>query len=207
MPAEVEIEGKSGGFQLPWAPDYTRTVTFGRQSGVIPLALDFVSGQGRHDSNSYTQQMMLRNWAMSRLHDVRPSTMYPKSAALARQYEQALFDFGYGQAALVTHHNYWEEQPFLAIDDERVKWLVLTANDASAHPRALLLLQSYSRTDTIALPLAYPGAEAMRDIETGDIIRFAEGRATVALPAPFGTRLFIIAHEYAIPPPPAGANE
>ncbi len=139
VPPEVSIEGKKGGYQLPWPPDYTRTVTFGRQVGVIPTALDFVSGHGRHEAGTYPPEIMLRDWAMRRIHDIRPGADYMKSAALAREYEAILQAFGYGSTALttggqpvVTVHNYWEEKPFVTVGDDRVKWLALTRVPASA---------------------------------------------------------------------------
>ena len=237
VPAEVET-GKKGeaskakpqGYQLPWSPDYTRTVTFGRQVGAIPLGLDFVSGHGRHESNDYTPEMMLRDWAMRRIHDIRPGVMYTKSAAQAREFEKTLLEFGYGKPEQVEHHNYWGEKPFVTISDDRIKWLALTRCQLSGvrcqeaktaagpvlkpetrnpkppsspptplpEPRTLNpdtftglhLLQSYSRTDAVTVTVAFPGAATLTDVQTNECIAAPGGKALIAMPANFATRLF-----------------
>ena len=200
VPAEVVIEKKGAndnlklkGYQLPWPPDYTRTVTFGRQTGTIPLALDFVSGHLRHDAGKYTSEMLLRNWAMCRIHDIRSHQPWPKNALQVRQYDKVFTDFGYGKLDQVEHHNYWVEKPFVTVNDDRIKWMALT-KIAKSEPFGLLLLQSYSRTETIIVPLVFPGAAALMDIETKEIILTQEGKAQIAMPANFATRMFLVAH-------------
>ncbi|MFA6292318.1 MAG: hypothetical protein WC637_11080, partial [Victivallales bacterium] len=239
VPPEVVIgkkdeksKAKPEAFQLPWPPDYTRTVTFGRQVGTIPLALDFVSGHGRHVSNEYTPQMMLRDWAMRRIHDIRKGADYMKSAALAKDHEKCLIDFGYGKLDQVTHHNYWAEKPFVSVDDDRIKWLALekkgpekvsgvrvqkekavpigTSEQKSdtLHPPArrsspgeggtpdtsfgLLLLQSYSRTEAVNVTVTFPGATVFQDFQTKEIIPAPGGKARIAMPANFATRMFLV---------------
>ncbi|MEI6425231.1 MAG: hypothetical protein WCP55_23680, partial [Lentisphaerota bacterium] len=223
---------KPQGYQLPWPPDYTRTVTFGRQSGTIPLVLDLVSGHLRHDADQYTTQMMLRDWAMRRIHDIRKGGDYMKSANLAKEYENCLIDFGYGKLDQVTHHNYWAEKPFVSVDDDRVKWLALEKKVAekvsgvsvqnekamntgnpeqktdTRHPPArrsspgeggtpdisfgLLLLQSYSRTEAVNVAVTFPGAAVFQDVETKEIIPAPGGKAQIAMPANFATRMFLV---------------
>ncbi len=185
-----EVATQKGGFQLPWPPDYTRIVTAGRQVGAVPLALDFVSGQLRHDCAGYTPAMMLREWGMCRVHDVRPSTHlgWVASAALARKHDAAMREFGYGRAG-IAHHNYWDENPHVHVADPRVKWLALVQKDDDA-PAGMLLLQSYERQESVSCDVRFPHATAFTDVETGEDIKAADGVARITVPAPFGTRLF-----------------
>jgi hypothetical protein len=189
-----EVAALKEAFQLPWAPDYTRTVTFGRQVGAIPVALDFVSGHARHHMNEYTPAIMLRNWAMCRIHDVRGALLWPKTAARARLYDAAMKAFGYGDEALNAHHNYWVEKPLLDSADPGVKWLAMTRREAVAagKPSAMILLQSYNRTEAIHTRIGRLPVKTgvLRDIESGEEIPVTDGIATVDLSAPYGTRLF-----------------
>jgi len=178
------------GFQLPWSPDYMRTVTFGRQVGVIPLALDFVSGHGRHYAKQFTPQMMLRDWAMRRIHDIRPGTMWSPSAVLSRAYEKVLNDFGYGRIDRVDHHNYWANSPYVRVNDQRVRWLALTRRDKTVDPFGLLLLQSYARHESVTVDVTFPGADSFVDIQSGERIATSAGRASIQMSENFGTRLF-----------------
>ncbi len=189
-----EVEGLKGGFQLPWPPDYTRTVTFGRQVGAIPVGLDFVSGHGRHHANEYTQEMMLRNWALCRIHDIRGFWLWPKTAARSRLYNDAMEAFGYGDLARNEHHSYWAEEPLIDVSRPDVKWQALTRREvvAPGQPAALLLLQSYNRTEAVEVTVSrLPLVEGiLRDIERDEAIPVRGASATVPLPAPYGTRLF-----------------
>ncbi len=189
--AAREEKARRAGYQLPWPPDYTRTVTFGRQVGAIPLALDFVSGHSRHHGPDYTPAMVLRNWAMRRLHDIRAGALYYKSAARARDYEALLLGFGYGDADRVAESNYWEPDPAVRVGDPRIKWMALTRRDPGADPFGLLLLQSYTRADAVTAQVTLPGAAALVDVETRERIAVAGDRAAVTMPANFSTRMFL----------------
>ena len=188
----AEVEGMKGGYRLPWPPDYTRAVTFGRQVGTIPLALNFVSGHSRHKSNEFTPEMMLRNWAMCRIHGIRPQRLWAKPSVLAREYEKALKEFGYGDIDRIDHHNYWAEDPFFSVSDDRIKWLALTPHTRHATPETmgLVLLQSYSRTEAVTATVKFPGATAFEDIRTGETLEATDGHAQIRLPENFGTRMF-----------------
>ena len=188
-----EVATQKGGFQLPWLPDYTRIVTSGRMVGAVPLALDFVSGQLRHDCAGYTPAMMLREWGMCRVHDVRPSTHldWVGSAAVARKHDAAMREFGYGRAD-VRHVNYWDENPPVHVADPRVKWLALDRKDGDAFP-GMLLLQSYERQESVACDVRFPRATVFTDIDTGEEIPASDDTARITVPAPFGTRLFRVA--------------
>ena len=199
VPAEVVVVKKDGtantkpdGYQLPWPPDYTRTVTFGRQVGAIPIGLDFVSGHNRHAADQYTPEMMLRDWAMCRIHDIRGCPMSPKSAVIARQYDKVFSDFIGGEPEKVHYHNYWTEKPFVQVSDDRVKWIALSRTLKSETADGLLLLQSYSRTEALTIAVTYPEATAFRDVATGEMVPITDGRARILMPANFGTRMFLV---------------
>jgi len=185
-----EVDGQKGGFQLPWPPEYTRIMTAGRQVGTVPLALDFVSGNLRHDCDRYTPRMMLREWGMCRVHDVRASSHldWVGSAALARTYDAAMREFGYGRPG-VEHRNYWDDATPVRVSDPRVKWLALE-RAGEGGPAGMLLLQSYERTEPIACEVMFPAAKELVDVETMETIPAVAGTARVTLPAPYGTRLF-----------------
>ncbi|MEI6425664.1 MAG: hypothetical protein WCP55_25850, partial [Lentisphaerota bacterium] len=60
---------------------------------------------------------------------------------------------------------------------------------------ALLLLQSYSRTEAIKVPVTFPGAVRMTDVETREVIPASGGRIQIDMPANFGTRMFLVEGE------------
>jgi hypothetical protein len=197
VPAEVVVVKKDGttntkpdGYQLPWPPEYTRAVTFGRQVGAIPIGLDFVSGHNRHAADQYTPEMMLRDWAMCRIHDIRGCPMFPKSAVLARQFDKVYSDFIGIEPGKVEYHNYWTEKLFVQVSDDRVKWMALSRTVKSEATEGLLLLQSYSRTEAITVDVLFPEAAAFKDIATGEVIPVERGRAKIVMPANFSTRMF-----------------
>lgn len=191
----AEVEGQQGGFQLPWPPDYTRIVTAGRQAGAVPLALDFVSGNLRHDCDRYTPRMMLREWGMCRVHDVRPSDAFDwvGTAALARTYDAVMREFGYGREGVV-HHIYWDDSAAVKVADPRVKWLALERSGENGRA-GMLLLQGYERGEEIACEVVFPGAAAFEDVETKETIPATAGTARITVPAPYGTRLFRVTLE------------
>jgi len=193
VPAEPGVPDPKGeGYQLPWPADYLRAVTFGRQCGTIPLTLDFASGHSRHPSGSFSPELLLRNWTMSRIHDIRVPYLWVKPAHLARKAEAALQDFGYGTNAVVEH-NYWAESPFVGVDDERVKWMALVKKQKDAKAFGLLLLQSYSRTDAVKTRVRFPEAGVLVDVLSGKRIPVKENVADVDMPSNYGSRLFTVA--------------
>jgi hypothetical protein len=192
-----EVEGHKGGFQLPWEPDYIRTASLGRQVGTIPVGLNFASGHERSHSGEFTPEMLLRSWGMARVHDMRGGVwLWPESAARARVYDDAMKAFGYGDEALNEHHNYWVEKPLLDIVDPDVKWLAMTRREAvpAGEPSAMILLQSYNRTEAVNTTIARLPMQAgvLRDTETGEDIPVTGSAATVRLPALYGTRMFLL---------------
>ncbi|HPP11640.1 MAG TPA: hypothetical protein PKW42_02790, partial [bacterium] len=190
--AAVRKAAQKQGYQLPWPPDYTRTVTFGRQPGVIPLALDFVSGHGRHQANEYSPAILLRDWAMRRLHDIRPGAMYMATARLAAAYEKILLDSGYGQLEQVEEYNYWDPASPVRVTDERVKWMALKRKDRR-QPEGLLLLQSYCRPEPVNTEVVWPGMNVLLDIETRELLSGKNGRFRVTMPENLSTRMFLAA--------------
>ena len=183
---------KPAGYQLPWPPDYTRTVTFGRQAGVIPVALDFVSGHTRKKAALYTPEIMLRNWSMCRIHDIRGFMTNGTIASDVRRFDKALLDFGYGKLDKVEHHSYWEEKPFVKVSNDRIKWLALTQRIAKLEPYGLLLLQSYTRAKVGSIQVDFPDAAVLQDIKTGETIPVIDGHARIAMSDNFSTRMFLV---------------
>ena len=190
VPAELDVPDERGeGYQLPWPPDYLRTVTFGRQCGTIPLTLDFASGHSRHPSGDFSPELLLRNWTMSRLHDIRVPYLWVKPAHLARTAEAALRDFGYGTDAVIEH-NYWAEKPFIEVDDERIQWMALVRKDKNMKEFGLLLLQSYSRTDPVKVQVKFPEAGTLVDVLSGETTLARQGVAFIEMPENFSSRVF-----------------
>jgi hypothetical protein len=96
--------------------------------------------------------------------------------------------FGYETDA-VSVHNYWADEPVLAVDPPQVKWIVLAKPQAG---EALIVLASWATEDVKArvqmnLPrMGLPaGAPAAADAEDGS----AADLSAVTLPGPYGTRL------------------
>jgi len=190
VPAEPSVPDNRGeGYQLPWPAHYLRTVTFGRQCGTIPLTLDFASGHSRHPSGKFSPQILLRNWTLSRIHDIRVPYLWVRPAHLARKAESTLRDFGYGTDAVVEH-NYWSERPFVEVDDGRIKWMALVNKDKQAREIGLLLLQSYARISPIEVHVRFPGAEALLDVLSRERVPARKGVAAIGMPPNFSSRIF-----------------
>ncbi len=137
----------------PYPPGYLRAVSLGRQCGnyatlvhpifraeefhLDPADLPPTEIAGDLATSIYARK---REWGMLAVHEIpRSPTDYRLPMAA---FEKALRGFGYGTDQVAVH-NYWADQPALAIDDESVKWLLL------ARPRdrsLLLVLQSWSRS-------------------------------------------------------------
>ncbi len=190
---EQSAEPASDGAQLPWRPDYTRTVTMGRQAGSIPIGLDTIRGFNRHTFYTNTPHVVLGNWGMARVHEVRNWASWPKSyQELAAKYEEVLFKFGYGTPEVAVH-NYWNEKSPIACDNDRVKWIYLEKKNADG-PTGLLLVQNYDRVAQIAR-IKLPKAAVLVDIETKESLR-TSGRwrpaVTLPLASDYGTRMFLV---------------
>ncbi len=200
VPMEVPVKHPHirPGYQLPHPPGFTLVTTSGLLPGTVPTALNFVSGHLRHAADEYSPEIMLRDWGMRRVHDVRGfgwDLAAGDNMRLVAQYDAALTAFGYGRPEAAAHHTYWADEPFVRVEDPRVRWLALTARDGRAEPTGLLLLQGYSRTEAIEAEVAFPGAVQFRELGGGDPVPAADGRAVLTVPANFGTRLFLVDRE------------
>jgi len=179
---------------LPFPADYTRAVSLGSQCGSIPLVLDTLrSGVSRHDFYELQDiRTILANWGMERVHEIQGSNFSwkPKFKELALKYEKAMKAFGY--PATTISHNYWEETPAVTVVNTDVKWLYLTRDKA---PKGLLLLQSYS-PEALTAKVSVPGAKQLVDVETREVIVVsAASPAEIALPANYGTRMFLVSED------------
>lgn len=180
------------GYQLPWAPDYLRAVTIGGQTGVKPMALDYVSGHGRIFGEKYhTPAVQMRNWGMHRVHSIRYSSPPVRRNNLITVYDcdKVLLDFGYGTDK-VEEYNYWTANSPFRVDDDRIKWLVLISKNSSIKDYGLIIMQSYSRTDSIDANVTFPNAARLVDVLTNENIPVVNGVAIIKMPKEFSTRLF-----------------
>jgi hypothetical protein len=176
----------------PFAPDWLRTETTGRQIGNLPLSLYAVVGSenqilkrlgGTLPRPEVDRIRDRAEWGMRVVHEIQhPGPL-----------EKHLADFGYGTNSVVVH-NYWAELPVLAAQPEQVKWLAL-ANPSRKH--LLVVLASWSAEkatarlsiDARALGFAVTGARAI-DAESGQTVAAALGDSLqVELPGPYGVRL------------------
>jgi hypothetical protein len=178
--------------QLPWPPDYTRTVTKSGQVGSIPLALDNLIGDGRHSfGKDASPRRQLSNWAMHRVNEVLGDTLWdvPRYAA---KYDAMLRAFGYPDKVKI--YNYWEEKPFVKVDNDQVKWLALTRDKS---PFGLLLLQNYNR-EPQEVKVEFPDGKYFMDMERRTV--FDSGN--FKLPGKYGTRMYLVAKDKKDLPPP-----
>jgi hypothetical protein len=86
-------------------------------------------------------------------------------------------------------HNYWADEPVLAVEPPEVKWLVIAKPQAK---EMLIVLASWATEDVKARVVLDPkrlgmpeGAPAVTDAEDGS----AADPAAVALPGPYGVRM------------------
>jgi hypothetical protein len=186
-------KGKSGK-ALPYPPDYLRAMEGGRMVGVIPhyrhsLRSDDAFGgigigYGSTDEGGDRQvraHRSLSDKAMGLVHEIRGGGS-PWDHAGIQILSDAFSVYGYGQPG-VTVHNYWEEKPFLRLDNPQIKWIALAKDEAPT----LLLLQSYDPKACQAR-LALPAGTRLLDVFTR---RSQPADQPVAFPADYGTRLFL----------------
>jgi hypothetical protein len=180
---------------IPFPPDYTRAVSLGSQCGSIPLVLEPLRSGSLHGFYEFNDvRTILANWGMERVHEIQGSnySWKPKFKELALKYENAMKAFGYPKTTV--SHNYWDENPGIAVDKPEVKWLYLTREQA---PKGLLLLQSYS-PDALTAKVSVPGAKQLVDVETREVIVLsAPSPAEITLPANCGTRMFLVTDDSA----------
>jgi hypothetical protein len=188
MDGEQAYRTDETGRQLPWPPDYTRTVTLARTVGSLPTHLYCLRGHRAGEAyQTGDARDVVSEWGMNAVHEIRSFKRYPQAVKelVGRFYLPAWEQFGYGQPG-VTVHNYWEDTPFVQVDRDEVKWIVLTR---TVQPAGLLVLQSYAPTP-LTVRVRYPAAAGMQEIESGaEFAADAAGGVTVEMPGNFGTRL------------------
>jgi RNA polymerase sigma factor (sigma-70 family) len=205
VPREPDVPFKwNKNYQLPWRPDLVRAGMAGRQVGAIPLVLGPLSGHDRH-AGKFPNKVHNRNWAMERIHGVRQlwgTTCWPQY----KPAEDALRAVGYGTDKAIEF-NYWDEEPFVKVNDDDVKWMALVSKDRDAEVYGLLILQSYS-IDPINAKITFPGAGSFVElllpwgkggkadymqqaaIPTGEELKARNGRVQIDLPKHLPSRLY-----------------
>jgi len=170
--------------EKPFAPDWLRTETTGRQVGSYGLSLYAVAGDRNPLTKDLPEPARDRiEFGMRVVHEVQCTSPLM----------HLLTDFGYGtDAAQVI--NYWSEQPGLSVSNPSVKWIALRR---PADGRLLVVLASWSeQAGEVRLGLGEPLVAAGRkpagvaDAETGEALPVeGDGSVLVALPAPYGVRV------------------
>jgi hypothetical protein len=187
----------SAGEALPYPPDYLRAMEMGRMAGVVPhyrLALrnqDALDGFGvgvtGKPQKEILQHRELSDVAMGLVHEIRGGVSDYENGdvgALRRHFN----DFGYGKPG-VKIFTYWEEKPFVAVDNSKVKWIAMTREPV---PFGMLLLQSYS-PEAISTMVRFPEGTVLVDAATREQFPAgADGAATVGLAGDCGTRLLYV---------------
>ncbi len=190
---DLEQRWRTGpaGEPLPWPPPYIRAVSLGGQNGNKPMVLDHLFGAGRHGfRKSFDAPEMFREWGMQRTHEMGGPWM-PKRDWAPRAWDTRLAadEFGYGRPG-TSYHRYWDENPLLELRPaEQVKWWAMTRE---ADRQVFLVLQSWS-PDAVKVRLRLPGAVRARELFEETVLEAtAAGGLAVGLPAPYGTRVFLV---------------
>lgn len=174
-------DGKDQPF--PW--DYTLSETMGRTAGIKPNILNPLRNLGRYGGNEMNEHQQLSNWGMCIVHELAAGGN--RSNMPVSRYNEAYRQFGYPDK--VTIHNYWDDNPFINVSDEHVRWIALTRNEK---PSCLVVLQSYS-AESLVTKIQIPNGKVLMDAETGEIFTAdAGGQVSISLSADYGTRILLI---------------
>lgn len=157
----------------PFSPEWLQAETIGLQVGNYPLTLYAVTG----DRNAMLQKLPKETqyraeWGMRMVHEIQSNG--GKLDALVR-------DFGYGTDA-VNVHNYWADEPVLAVEPSGVKWIALVKPQAG---EKLIILTSWAAEDVKAAVRLGSADQPLTDAEDGLAV---DGGAT-AMPGPYGVRV------------------
>ncbi len=177
---------------FPW--QVLLTEMSGRQSGSIPHALYPLSGISKSRYENAAPDIKRAEWGMRIVHEIYRQ-LYPfesfASPQPAETFEKMLWDFGYGKPDCRVY-NYWDDQPWLAVNNDDVKWIVLER--PARTPFALLVLQSFRREATTVEVRPTTG-NILCDAETGErLTPNANGGFTVTLPGNNGLRIYYLAN-------------
>jgi len=173
----------------PFAPEFLRTETIGRQVGCIPYSHYPVYGRTNPRVAELPKEQANRiNWGMEAVHEIRVSDDLPGAprTAAGKPVRPA---FGYGGAGVAVHND-WEREPVAEASGEAVRWILFHRPEARA---AMVILQSYATegtTTTLRLRKSLGVTGPLRDAETGEAIPVsADGAAEITLPGLYGTRV------------------
>lgn len=169
---------------LPFPADYLRAVTMGRRMGCISFTHFPIRNK---DLASPTDRQSLSDWGMNFVHELRSGAGVTGKPSVACR--AAVTAFGYGKDD-VQIHNYWEEKPFVSVDDAEVKWIALMR---AQKPAGLLVIQSYRR-DAVEVAVRFPDGKVFQDVLTGErLVAGASGELKVPLTDDYGTRVLLVA--------------
>ncbi|MDX9868543.1 MAG: DUF6067 family protein [Kiritimatiellia bacterium] len=191
----------------PFAPEYLRAQSLGRQTGTYPVlchrlfrledfavdpALVPTREKDRPERLEDSAYAMKREWGMQKVHELPGGPDY--NVTIARL-NNALKSFGY-DTARVQPHTYWAEKPALTTDRATLKWLLLAR---PADKRVLVVVQSWSRSPGEAdltfgaSAIGFAPQGEVTDMETGERLGLVSGGAVrVALPTPYAFRMLCV---------------
>jgi hypothetical protein len=219
----------SPGEALPYPPDYLRAMEMGRMAGLISHSrhllrsedafggLGISYGSATKPSEEVIYHRTISDRAMNLVHEIRGGGGNPYEHDHIRTLLAAFSDFGYGKPD-VTVHNYWAEDPFLKVSNEKIKWIALerfqvsgvsvqekksgaaVASDPETRnltpDTVLALLQSYD-AKACETRIDLPKGTVLLDLFTR---RLQPGNQPVEFVADYGTRLFLIGSRDALAP-------
>jgi len=185
---EKPAEGRRRGDPNPFPPDLLLAETCGRQTGSFPHALHSLRGGDRSFWQSKDPAVHIAEWGFRTVHEILPGAAgYPPKGCQA-----VLRDFGYGKPEVAVH-NYWAEEPPIAVSDANVKWLALARKKDNG---VLVVLQSWNRASTPidvtinAQRLGFTPKAEVFDVESGALPMMGTS-LKCSLPGPFGTKVIV----------------
>ncbi len=219
----------AAGQALPYPPDYLRAMECGRMAGLIPHYRHLLRsedafggigiGYGATDKpkEEIVRHRQLSDKAMGLVHEIRGGgSAYDHDDI--RTLMDAFAEFGYGKPE-VRVHNYWDEPPFLAVDNPEVKWIALerrseagfrgqgkeadesevggqrseggSGNQAPStkHQEPVLALLQSYAAEACEVRIAWAPGAAVLDLFTR---RLVDAGVPLAMPEDYGTRLLLV---------------
>jgi hypothetical protein len=185
---------------------YLLTEMTGRQTGSIPHSLYPLSGPdkpaffdgGNGPGRQGRVEVVRAEWGIRIVHEIY-RWLYPyesyvsgsyASGEPAASFEKLWWNFGYGKPECQVY-NYWDDSPWLQVNNDEVKWIVLSR--PAQKPLGLIVLQSFQREEATIRIKPAKGA-ILCDAETGErIARNADGSFTIIMPGSNGMRLYYVA--------------
>jgi len=170
------------GSPIPFSPDLLRTETIGLQVGNYPRSLYPIYGKGNKVVEKLSEEERYRiEWGMRMVHEIQRSPGWVKTI---KDLEKIVFDFGYGEER-VKVHSYWDEEKFLTINDEDVKWIAL---EDTTNNSVLIIFSSWSENEkNFKVKLS---GKFLEDVETREKLEKEKDVFHIYLPAPYGVKIF-----------------